>query len=67
VTTIDFRTDPVKARRHRVVSLVTHTDIPDIVWADDGMACYGVRGRDAKGKQIVVERSGSIRIVSARR
>src|SRR5580700_1591256 len=27
VTTIDFRTDPVTARRHRVVSLVTHDDI----------------------------------------
>jgi hypothetical protein len=67
VTTIDFRTDPVKARRHRVVSLVDHADIPDIVWADDERGCYGVRGRDAKGKQIVVERSGSIRIVSARR
>jgi hypothetical protein len=67
VTTIDFRTDPVTARRHRVVSLVTHADIPDIVWADDETGCYGVRGRDAKGKQIVVERSGPIRIVSARR
>ena len=32
--TIDFRTDPVKARRHRVVSLVTCADILDIVWAD---------------------------------
>jgi hypothetical protein len=49
VTTIDFRTDPVKARRHRVVSpLVTHTDIPDIVWADDETGCYGMRGRDAR-------------------
>jgi len=67
VTTIDFRTDPVEARRHRVVSLVTHADIPDIVWADDKTGCYGVRGRDAKGKPIVVERSGPIRIVSARR
>ena len=67
MTAIDFRTDPVKARRHRVVSLVTHTDIPDIVWADDEMGCYGVRGRDAKGKQIVVEQSGPIRIVSARK
>jgi hypothetical protein len=67
VTTIDFRTDPVKARRHRVVSLVTHADIPDIVWADDETGCYAVRGRDARGKQIVVERSGLIRIVSARR
>ena len=27
MTTIDFRTDPVTARRHRVVSLVTHADI----------------------------------------
>ena len=69
MTTIDFRTDPVKARRHRVVSLVTHADIPDIVWADDETGCYGVRGRDAKGKgkQMVVEQSGPIRIVSARR
>jgi hypothetical protein len=67
VTTIDFRTDPVKARRHRVVSLVTHADIPDIVWADDETGCYGVRGRDAKGNRIVVEQSGPIRIVSARR
>jgi hypothetical protein len=48
------------------VSLVTHTDIPDIVWADDETGCYGVRGRDAKGKQIVVEQSGPIRIVTAR-
>ena len=55
------------ARRHRVVSLVTHADIPDIVWADDETGCYGVRGRDAKGNRIVVERSGPIRIVSARR
>jgi len=67
VTAIDFRTDPVKARRHRVVSLVTHADIPDIVWADDEAGCYGVRGRNAKGDRIVVERSGPIRIVSARR
>ena len=67
MTAIDFRTAPVTARRHRVVSLVTHSDIPDIVWADDKTGCYGVRGRDAKGKPIVVERSGPIRIVSARR
>jgi hypothetical protein len=67
VTTFDFRTDPVKARRYRVVSLVTHADIQDIVWADDETGCYGVRGRDAKGKQIVVEQSGPIRIVSARK
>ena len=67
MTTIDFRTDPVTARRHRVVSLVTHDDIPDIVWADDETGCYAVRGRDAKGTQIVVEQSGPIRIVSARR
>ena len=67
MTTIDFRTDPVTARRHRVVSLVAHADIPDIVWADDEMGCYAARGRDARGKQIVVERSGPIRIVSARR
>ena len=65
MTTIDFRTDPVTAR-HRVVSLVTHADIPNIVWADDETGCYGVQGRDAKGNQIVVEQSGPIRIVSAR-
>ena len=41
MTTIDFRSDPVKARRHRVVSLVTYTDIPDIVWADVEKGCYG--------------------------
>ena len=67
VATIDFRTDPVTARRHRVVSLITHADIPDIVWADDETGCYGVRCTDAKGNRIVVERSGPIRIVSARR
>ena len=67
MTTIDFRTDPVKARRHRVVSLVTHADIQDIVWADDETGCYGVRGRDTKGKRIVVEQSGPIRIVSAKK
>jgi hypothetical protein len=67
VTTIDFRTDPVTARRYRVVSLITHDDIPDIVWADDETGCYGVRDRDSKGNQIVVERAGPIRIVGARR
>lgn len=67
MTTIDFRTDPVTARRHRVVSPVTHADIPDIVWADDETGCYGVRGRDAKGNQIVVDQSGPIRIVGASR
>ena len=67
MTAIDFRTNPVTARRHRVVSLVTHADIPDIVWADDETGCYGVQGRDAKGKPIVVERFGPIRIVTARR
>ena len=61
------RRSAVKARRHRVVSLVTYADIPDIVWADDEKGCYGVRGRDVEGKQIVVEQSGPIRIVSARR
>ncbi len=48
VTIIDFRTDPVTARRHRVVSLVTHVDIPDIVWADDETGCYAGWGKDAK-------------------
>jgi hypothetical protein len=67
VTAIDFRTDPVTAHRHRVVSLVTHADIQDIVWADDETGCYGVRGRHAKGNRVVVERSGPIKIVSARR
>jgi hypothetical protein len=67
VTAIDFRTDPATARRYRVVSLVTHADISDIVWAHDETGCYAVRGRDAKGNRIVVERSGPIRIVSARR
>ena len=43
VTAIDFRTDPVTARHYRVVSLVTHTDIPDIVWADDETGCYGAQ------------------------
>ena len=51
----------------RVVSLVTHADIPDIVWADDETGCYAVWGKDAKGNRIVVERSGPIRIVGARR
>ena len=67
MTVIDFRADPATARSYRVVSLVTLADIPDIVWADDETGCYGVQGRDAKGKQIVVEQSGPIRIVSARR
>ena len=67
MTAIDFRTDPVTARRYRVVSLVTHADIPDIVWADNEMGRCGVQGRDAKGKRIVLERSGPIRIVSTRR
>jgi hypothetical protein len=58
VTTIDFGSDPVTARRHRVVSLLTHADAPDIVWADDETGCYAVRGKDAKGDWIVVERSG---------
>jgi hypothetical protein len=57
----------VGRRRHRVVSLVTHADIQDIVWADDETGCYAVQGRDAKGNRIVVERSGPIKIVSARR
>ena len=67
VTTIDLRVDPSIARSYRVVSLVTHADIPHIVWADDEAGCYGVQGRDAKGKPIVVERFGPIRIVTARR
>jgi hypothetical protein len=67
MTAIDFRVDPTTARSYRVVSLVTHADIPDIIWADDETGCYGVQGRDAKGKPIVVERFGPIRIVTARR
>ena len=67
MTAIDLRAAPATARHYRVVSLVTHADIPDIVWADDETGCYGVRGRDAKGKQIVVEQSRPIRIVSARK
>ena len=67
MTAIDFRTDPVTARRHRVVSLATHVDIQDIVWADDETGCYAAQGRDAKGNRVVVERSGPIKIVSARR
>jgi len=67
VTAIDFRADPATARSYRVVSLVTLADIPDIVWADDETGCYGVQGRDAKGKPIVVELFGPIRIVNARR
>ena len=67
MTVIDFRSDSVTARSYRVVSLVTLADIPYIVWADDERGCYGVQGRDAKGKPIVVERFGPIRIVTARR
>ena len=67
MTAIDFRTDSVFAQRYRVVSLETHADIPDIVWANDETGCYAVVGRGARGKRIVVERSGPIRIVSARR
>ena len=57
----------VGRRRHRVLSLVTHADIQDIVWADDETGCYAVQGGGAKGNRIVVERSGPIKIVSARR
>jgi hypothetical protein len=67
LTTIDFRTDPATARRHRVVSLITLADIPDVVWADDETGCFGVSGTDARGKRIVVEQSGPIKIVTARR
>jgi hypothetical protein len=67
VTAIDFRVDAKAARSYRVVSLATHADIPDIVWADDETGCYAVQGRDAKGRPIVVERFGPIRIVTARR
>jgi hypothetical protein len=67
VTAIDFRAEPATARSYRVVSLVTHADIPDIVWADDESGCYGVQGRDAQGKPVVVDQFGPIRIVTARR
>jgi hypothetical protein len=43
-----FRADPATARRYRVVSLVTHAAIPDIVWAEDETGCYRVRSRDVK-------------------
>ena len=67
MTVIDFRANPATARSYRVVSLVTHADIPYIVWADDETGCYGVQSRDAEGKPIVVEQFGPIRIVTARR
>ena len=67
MTAIDFRADPATARSYRVVSLITHADIADIVWGDDETGCYGVQGRDAKGKPVVVEQFGPIRIVTARR
>ena len=67
MTVIDFRANPATARAYRVVSLVTHADIPGIVWADDETGCYGVQGRDAQGKPVVVEQFGPIRIVTARR
>ena len=57
----------INARRHRVVSLVTHADISDVVWADDETGCYAMGARDAKGNRIVVERSGPIKIVRAKR
>ena len=67
MTAIDFRTNPVTARRHRVVSLVTHADIPDIVWADDVTGLLLSVGQRCWGNRIVVERSGPIRIVGVRR
>ena len=67
MTVVDFRANPATARSYRVVSLVTHADIPGIVWADDETGCYGVQGRDAQGKPVVVEQFGPIRIVTARR
>ena len=67
MTSVDFRTDPVTARRHRVVSLVAHADIEDIVWADDETGFYAVGARDAKGKRIVVERVGPIKNGRAKR
>ena len=67
MTAIDFRTDPVTARRHRVVSLVTHADIRTSSGPTTKTGCYAVWGKDPKGNRIVVERSGPIRIVGARR
>ena len=59
---IDFRADPATARRYRVVSLVTHADIPDIVWADDETGSYGVRAEMLKANKSSwndLSRSGS--------
>jgi hypothetical protein len=58
VTAIDFRADPATARRYRIVSLVTHADIPDIVWADDETDCYGVQAEMLKANQSLWSGSG---------
>jgi hypothetical protein len=50
MTAIDFRANPVTARRYRVVSLVTRADIPDTVWAEDETAAAGCGAGMLKGK-----------------
>jgi hypothetical protein len=67
VTAIDFRTNPRYRSAPPCRIARTHADMPDIVWADDETGRYAVWGKDAKGNRIVVERSGPIRIVGARR
>jgi hypothetical protein len=57
VTTTDFRTDPVTARRQRVVSLVTPRRHCGHRLGDDETGCYAVRGRDAKGNRVDHTRS----------
>jgi hypothetical protein len=64
MTAIDFRANPVTARRYRVGSLVTRADIPDIIWAEDETGCYRVRGRNVKRQTDRREAVGPIRIVT---
>ena len=62
MTAIDFRTDPATARCYRVVSLVTHADIPDIVWADDATAATPCGAQMLKANRLSwsgLGRSGS--------
>jgi hypothetical protein len=67
VTTIDFRTTPLRlggtASYRSAATPTSRTSSGPTTET----GCYGVRGRDTKGKQIVVEQSGPIRIVSARK
>jgi hypothetical protein len=67
VTAIDFRTDPVTAQRQRVVSLVTHADIPKIVWADDETAATGYGAEMLRAIESSWSGSWPIKIGSARR